>query len=251
MHPAIVSLALISGVSAPAHVVPADTGFHAIQWYEAAAAAGGTALVLLVDQPVQRFVQRHRSRTTDDLSDGFRQAGDPRIALALAGGLTLAGVVADDDQVRDAGLRAGASLVAGGVAAEVLKFGLGRGRPATFTSATNFRPFTSEQDTLGVEARGSFPSGHAVVAFALATSLADDIHRTPASVALYTAAAGTALSRLNDDRHWLSDVVGGAVLGVTSARLMSGRWRIFGLRPPSVILAPQFAAMQWHLNVGN
>ena len=251
MYAAIASLALMTGVAAPAEIVPADTGFHAIHWYEAAAAAGGTALILLVDQPAQRFVQRHRSRTTDDLSDVFRQAGDARIALAVAGGLTLAGVVADDDHVRDAGLRAGASLAAAGVVAEVLKFGLGRGRPASFTSATNFRPFTSEQDTLGVESRGSFPSGHAVMAFALATSLADDIHRVPATVALYTVATGTALSRLNDDRHWLSDVAGGAVLGVTSARLMSGRWRVFGLRPPSVIIAPQFVAMQWHLELGH
>jgi membrane-associated phospholipid phosphatase len=89
------------------------------------------------------------------------------------------------------------------------------------------------------------------MAFALATSLADDIHRVPATVALYTVATGTALSRLNDDRHWLSDVAGGAVLGVTSARLMSGRWRVFGLRPPSVIIAPQFVAMQWHLELGH
>lgn len=251
MYAAVVSLALMTRVAAPAHVVPGDTGVHAIHWYEATAAAGGTALVLLVDQPVQRFVQRHRSGTSGDLSDVFRQAGDARIALAVAGGLTLAGVVVDDDHVRDAGLRAGASLATAGVAAEVLKFGLGRGRPASFTSATNFRPFTSEQDTLGVDSRGSFPSGHAVIAFALATSLADDIHRAPATVALYTVATGTALSRLNDDRHWLSDVVGGAVLGVTSARLMSGRWRVFGLRPPSVIVSPQFAAIQWHLSVDN
>ena len=251
MHLAIMSAALLAGIGAPMRAVPTDTGFHVVDWYEAAGAAGGTALVLLVDQPVQRLVQDHRSQTSDELSDVFRPAGDARVAFAAAGGLTLAGLLVDDDRVRGAGLRAGASLATGVVAAEVLKFGLGRGRPATFTSATDFRPFTSENDTLGVESRGSFPSGHSVVAFALATSLADDIHRTPATAALYTVAAGTALSRVNDDRHWLSDVVGGAVLGITSARLVSGRWRVFGLRPPTVLLAPEFVSMAWHLDMGH
>lgn len=251
MHILLLTLGMAGWVqSAPQPTPPADTGFHVIRWYEAAAAVGGTAVVLLVDQPVQRFMQRNRTQTTDDIADVFRQAGQAPVAILASGGLALAGIVVKDDHLRDDGLRAGASLAVGAVAAEVLKFSLGRGRPASFTSATDFRPFTSEHDTLGVESRGSFPSGHTVVAFALATSLADDIHRLPASMALYAVAAGTGLSRLNDDRHWLSDVVGGVMIGVTSARLVSGRWRVFGLRPPSVLLAPDFVALRWQESLG-
>ncbi|HET8761998.1 MAG TPA: phosphatase PAP2 family protein, partial [Gemmatimonadales bacterium] len=252
MHIVLLTLSLVASVQAVPHATPAqsDTGFHHIRWYEAAAAVGGTAAVMVLDQPVQRFLQRHRTETTDDIADVFRQGGAAPIALLATGGLTLSGVVAKNDKLRDDGLRAGVSIFVGTVAAEALKVGIGRGRPASFTSATDFRPFTSEHDTLGVESRGSFPSGHTVVAFALATSLADDIHHTPASVALYTIAAGTGLSRLNDDRHWLSDVVGGMVIGVTSARLVSGRWRVFGLRPPSVLLAPDFVALRWHQALG-
>lgn len=252
MHIVLFTLSVAGWVqSVPqATPTPSDTGFHHIRWYEAAAAVGGTAAVMLVDQPVQRFIQRHRTETTDDIADVFRQGGAAPIALLATGGLTLSGIIVKDDRLRDDGLRAGASIVVGTVAAEALKFGLGRGRPASFTSASDFRPFTGEHDSLGVESRGSFPSGHTVVAFALATSLADDIHRTSASVALYTIAAGTGLSRLNDDRHWLSDVVGGMVIGVTSARLVSGRWRVFGLRPPSLLLAPDFVALRWHQALG-
>ena len=57
------------------------------------------------------------------------------------------------------------------------------------------------------------PSGHTTMAFALATALSDDIHRTWASVGLYTMATGVAWSRLNDNRHWLSDVAGGRSRG--------------------------------------
>lgn len=252
MHVILLTLGIAGWVQSASQPppAPADTGFHHIRWYEAAVAVGGTAAVMLADQPVQRFVQRHRTRTTDDLADVFRQGGEAPVALLATGGLALSGIIAKDDKLRDDGVRAGVSIVVGTVAAEALKYGLGRGRPASFNSATNFRLFTGEHDSLGVESRGSFPSGHTVVAFALATSLADDIHRTPASVALFAIAAGTGLSRLNDDRHWLSDVVGGMLIGVTSARLVSGRWRAFGLRPPSVLLAPDCVALRWHQALG-
>jgi membrane-associated phospholipid phosphatase len=45
-------------------------------------------------------------------------------------------------------------------------------------------------------------------------------------------------SRINDDSHWLTDVAAGAVLGITSSKLVSGRWRVFGVRPPKVLLGP-------------
>ena len=91
------------------------------------------------------------------------------------------------------------------------------------------------------------PSGHTTVAFALATALADDIHRPWATVGLYTLAAGVGWSRINDNRHWLSDVAGGAILGITSAKLVNGHWRIFGLRPPSVLLGPSNAGLAWQV----
>jgi membrane-associated phospholipid phosphatase len=73
------------------------------------------------------------------------------------------------------------------------------------------------------------------MAFVLATSLADDMHDTWASIGLYTFATGTAWSRLNDNRHWPSDVVGGAVLGFTVSKMMSNRWEILGFNPPRFV----------------
>ena len=53
-----------------------------------------------------------------------------------------------------------------------------------------------------------------------------------ATVGLYGMATAVGWSRINDNRHWLSDVAAGALVGITSAKLVSGRWRIFGLKPP-------------------
>ncbi len=234
---------------APCPVVVADTGYHSIHWYEAASVTAGSLLLFTVDAPVERWVQRRRTSTTDDVASVFRQAGDPRVMVASTAGIALLGVVTGAPSIRDAGLRAVASIGAGGIVGSVIKLGLGRGRPAGFRSATDFDPFSTASDSAGNELRGSLPSGHTIVAFAVATSLSDDLHSRAGSVMLFTLATGTALSRLNDDRHWLSDVASGAAIGVTSARLISGRWRIFGLRPPRVLLAPEFVAISWHLDL--
>jgi membrane-associated phospholipid phosphatase len=93
----------------------------------------------------------------------------------------------------------------------------------------------------------AMPSGHTTMAFALAAALADDIHRPWASVGLYTVATGVGWSRINDNRHWLSDVAAGAVVGITSAKLVDGHWRIFNLHPPQLLLGPGHASIAWRV----
>jgi membrane-associated phospholipid phosphatase len=129
---------------------------------------------------------------------------------------------------------------------ESMKLLIGRSRPNEDVGAFSFHPFTSLKDSAGVSARGAMPSGHALAAFAVVTSLADDIHSTPVHVLLYTAAGGTAFSRVYENRHWASDVAMGTVLSITIGKVVSGRWRIFNLRPPSFLVGPSGeTAVRW------
>jgi membrane-associated phospholipid phosphatase len=57
-------------------------------------------------------------------------------------------------------------------------------------------------------------SGHAAFAFSLSTILAEQIDNIWASIGLYALAALTPLSRLYEDKHWLSDAVIGSAMGV-------------------------------------
>jgi membrane-associated phospholipid phosphatase len=212
-----------------------------VRWYEAAAAVGGVALLSVLDEPVQRAVQRSRSESSDDLAEVFRQEGEPFYYAGLSLGLVGVGLVTQEDGIRRAGLRVTTALVVSGVTVQVLKVVIGRSRPNAGRGAYDFHPFTSSQDSNGVSTSGSLPSGHVAAAFTVATSLADDIDSPIADVLLYTAATGTAWSRMNDDRHWLSDTALGAILGITSAKLVNGRWRIFNLTPPSFLLTPSGA----------
>ncbi|MEN0057208.1 MAG: phosphatase PAP2 family protein, partial [Bdellovibrio sp.] len=59
----------------------------------------------------------------------------------------------------------------------------------------------------------SFPSGHGSSAFATATSLAYS-YGYKVGIPAYALAGFVAASRVNENIHWLSDVVAGAALGI-------------------------------------
>ena len=67
----------------------------------------------------------------------------------------------------------------------------------------------------------SFPSGHAAKSFMLAAMLHEEYGwRSPwFSLGGYAAAAATGAMRVANDRHWASDVIAGAVIGIASVKL--------------------------------
>ena len=94
---------------------------------------------------------------------------------------------------------------------QIVKWTVGRGRPFVGgkADAFNFAPFK------GSEAYFSFPSAHAVTAFALAFGVAAIWPRARIAMALY--AVAIAMTRLLLLAHHPSDVVAGAVIGVVGA----------------------------------
>jgi len=83
----------------------------------------------------------------------------------------------------------------------------------------------------GTRAGGfAFPSGHASGTFAAATVLQQHLGWKWA-VPTYTIASYVAMSRLVDDRHWASDVVAGATLGIIVGRSVTWHGRNFYASP--------------------
>jgi len=97
------------------------------------------------------------------------------------------------------------------LAGEVIKWIAGRGRPFVGGKANpfNFEPFA------GTEAYASFPSAHAITAFALAFAVAAVWPRARAGMIVY--ALLIAATRLVLLAHHPSDVVAGALIGVVGA----------------------------------
>jgi membrane-associated phospholipid phosphatase len=202
---------------------------HAIRWWHGAAVLGGIATATALDAPLQRYIQGHRSPSADRVASVVRRGGQPEVFATVPAALLLTGLVTHRSGLTRASARIAASLALAGAVSTTGKFVFGRPRPSDGGDPDDWKAFSHHQ---------SMPSGHTTMAFALATSLANEIHRPWASAGLLTLAAGTGWSRLNDNRHWLSDVLAGAAVGITSAELVDGRWRVFHLRPPALFIGP-------------
>ncbi|PDT87439.1 phosphoesterase [Bradyrhizobium sp. Y36] len=103
------------------------------------------------------------------------------------------------------------SIAVSALAAEILKYIIGRGRPFVGGKANpfNFVPFE------GSGAYASLPSGHAVAAFALAFAVSALWPRL--RVFMFTYAIVIVLTRLVLLAHHPSDVVAGALVGMVGA----------------------------------
>ena len=217
--------------------VPAPASDHAIRWYHGAIAAGGLSALMLLDHPVQRYAIHNNGPGANGVASTVRHFGQPEVYGTITAGLVATGLITGNQAITRSGGRLALSLALAGAGTQIGKFALGRPRPSQSLDADGYDPFSGQV---------SFPSGHTAMAFALATSLADDIHRPWATVGLYGMATAVGWSRINDNKHWLSDVAAGAIVGITSAKLASGQWRIFGLRAPSFITGPSGLGLGWH-----
>jgi membrane-associated phospholipid phosphatase len=79
----------------------------------------------------------------------------------------------------------------------------------------------------------SFPSGHAADTFAFATALERHLGWKGA-VPAYIFASYVAISRLPDNRHWLSDVVFGSSVGIIAGRTVTRHGADFPVAVTSV-----------------
>lgn len=129
------------------------------------------------------------------------------------------GMATGHDRLRDAGGLGVVGLVATATASRTIKAHIKRRRPDECEPR--------RKPGWRISAR-SFPSGHAASAFAAATAAAS-VARTPAEAVLaYGCATVLVSGRVARHRHWVSDVVAGALLG-TAVTLLA-RSVLAGLR---------------------
>ena len=189
------------------------------------------ALALISDKEFQEESQEHRSGASNALASIGNGFSDWRFLVpAFTVGL-LAGEIAGDRKLKGTVLKAGAAIALATGVTSSLKYTLGRIRPDAAGGHLEFRPFSGA---------ASFPSGHTTAAFAVATTIADATSDSWSDYLLYTAATLTAVARVNDDRHWLTDVMVGGLIGHYSARYITRRTGAIQVAPTGVSLNLEF-----------
>ena len=134
------------------------------------------------------------------------------------------------------------------ICAQILEahFIAGLGKNAVQAVVRRPRPFQGyESDKFGVEDATSFPSGHSINIFQLATILSHHVNRRPFTWAAYACAGLVGIQRVRADMHWSSDVLLSAVYGtaVSARRAEAARGTRDGCGPPRV--AAGCGACRW------
>ena len=182
-------------------------------WITAGWVAGGTGMFIALDEEIHSTFKDNRGSTTDGLAGIFEPFGNGAFTIPSLAAFYIFGHFHEDEKAKRTTLIAMESFLITGLYTTVLKASFGRHRPSTGDSSTSFDGFSIDHN--------SFPSGHTSTAFAIATVFANQYEKTPYIKPIsYGLATLTGLSRINDEKHWASDVFIGAALGYFTSKTL-------------------------------
>ena len=203
-------------VHAPARPIPAATRvfrrdlrhFVSPRTLVILGAGGAMAGIAAAHEDPQAIVHDLSGNTWEDASNVGNTWGNGAFAAGLTGAMLLAGHVTRDSTMFETGFQMARSLVYTAVLVEGLKVIVNRTRP-------DGQPY-------------SFPSGHAAFATALVPVLARS-YGARVGIPAGLLAGLTSIGRLEDRRHYLSDVIFGSAIGLSVGLAVSEREHAHGL----------------------
>jgi membrane-associated phospholipid phosphatase len=175
--------------------------------------AGTTAGLIAAD----RRLMTHVPRSGDNITDGTwgSRLGGAYTLVPVSAGSWLIGAAAHDAPLRDTGLLALESLADTTLVVTALKYATARERPTAGAGAGHFWAGGS-----------SFPSGHSISTWGVATVIAKRYpHRPLVAVLAYGAASTVAASRIAARQHFPADVVAGSAMGYFIGDFVTARHR--------------------------
>jgi len=186
-----------------------------------------TAGIIVESVPSHTVFSKERiQQHVQDKMNGFSTSADdylPFVPLATMFGFKLAGMKSRSDLLNQMIITAKSEMLMTAIVTSMKYF------------IHDMRPDGSADNTM--------PSGHTALAFVSATLLDMEYRDTSPwiSVGGYLCAATTGYLRVANNRHWASDVLIGAGIGIASVKLvyLTHRYR-WGKLPSSVVLVPTF-----------
>lgn len=188
---------------------PARTNARGV-WLTAAFSAA-TALTINRDEEIREQVLESDSRTLGRIATKLEPLGRIEVQAAALGTLYLAARGARNEPLVQTAATAFESYLWSMLITSVVKGAFGREAPDQGSGEGEF--FAGET---------IFPSGHTSRSFAIAAVFADRYGRKAAFVG-YPVAAFIGWSTIQEDKHWASDVVAGAGLGLAIGKGIAAR----------------------------
>jgi membrane-associated phospholipid phosphatase len=184
---------------------------------DGAQAVGAGVIVgglIAADPSIYRGIQDARSNFTNSVAAATTVFGAGG-AWGTAGGLLILGLVSGQSGIRDMGRDSLETLVfATTINNIVFKPAFGRWRPQESDGKNKFEPFSKHN---------SFPSGHATTAWSVASVVAMRAPGWIIPTIAYGLATVVAFDRVNDQAHFMGDVVAGAFFATATGRFLVRR----------------------------
>jgi membrane-associated phospholipid phosphatase len=190
------------------------TRFALPRWFSAAA-IGAVVVVafvwLFVDSAAIALAEALQSDTTEDVVRIVNRFGGGMNPPMIVIFFLVAGVVYGRGKWVAYSVAMAIAGLGAGLVAQVGKLVVGRSRPELWLGPFHYAG----------SGANSFPSGHTVGAFALAGVLIFASRSLPLRVVAFLLAAAVGLSRIMAFRHWPSDVVASAAIGLLASAITS------------------------------
>jgi hypothetical protein len=186
-------------------------------WLPAAIVIGGTAAFIKEDPPLERKVRQTDLFT--DYNRVLKSSVSGGLIVVVPVGFYAVSLLRKDSYGQGTGLLAGEAVLNDTVLMVVMKAITRRARPSEFppNGAYNDTFFATHNSLLGKGS--SFPSGHAMMSFSVATIFAQRYrHHKWVPYVAYTLATAISFSRVTTGAHFPSDVFIGAATGFAIAR---------------------------------
>jgi len=187
-------------------------------WIPAAAIVGVTAGLVALDPKTAPYFRKTSS------FDGFNKVFSGKATdignIVAPVSLYAAGLIRKDSKMQSTALLAGEAIANAEILTTVMKDIDRRLRPSDIAPNGDFSNSWFQDNKRYLRSNGSFPSGHAIAAFSVATIVARRYgthHRWVPYVA-YGGAALVGFSRMTLSAHFASDVFMGAALGYSISR---------------------------------
>jgi membrane-associated phospholipid phosphatase len=223
---AVTSLALAASFACPALAQLDTTTHRSLFTWRDGVLAGGFAIATLAIRPLDKHAATQLQNPERQKNWYFQEASTIVRTIAVPGSVVIGasmyavGRLSHTPRLAEVGLHGTEALFVGEGVASVLKDVTGRARPFVDTAGPNPDDWQLLRGLRTNDRYRSFPSGHAVAAFAAASAVTAETSRWwPALTyfgigpVLYGGAAAVGLSRMYNNRHWASDVIMGAAIG--------------------------------------
>lgn len=195
-------------------IISSPTHWDRGDWETAGLLSAAIAGAAVFDRKARNWTQDHRTPGRDRFFRTEQRLG-AEWAFAVLGGFEAWGIIYEDNRAKAVVMDGlASSLIAGGIISPVLKYSVGRVRPNTTSRTYDFKPFSGNQ---------SFPSGHTTQAFAVASVIAENYDQWWVKTLAYGAAGLVGVARVEQNTHFASDVVAGAILGTVVGRAVVRR----------------------------